>query len=263
MLILSHPIIFPNMITYRNIVEPHEFQQVTDMETLVWNMEPEEVVGSHTLKVIVHTGGNIIGAFDGDLMVGCVVAFAMRGEPRLWSHFAAVHPEYQRQGIGYALKQQQREWALTQGYQTISWSVDPLMAANAHFNLQILGARTRIYHVNFYGAMHDAINAGLPSDRFEMWWSLHGVSKPETPDEAPFLLTMRDNQPIVGETATENWHFVEIPVDFPAIRDADKSLALAWKEAMRETFQPAFAAGYEVVNFVRHEGRNWYVLNRS
>src|SRR5262245_57168782 len=147
------------MITYRLVTEQKDFIQVAHLEQIIWDMEPLDVVSPHFLQVISHAGGCVIGAFDGDKMVGCCFALAMRNEPRLWSHIAAVLPEYQRQGIGYQLKQEQRTWALENGYQYMSWTFDPMMAANAHFNFHLLGAKSHTYHVNFYGDMADALNS--------------------------------------------------------------------------------------------------------
>jgi predicted GNAT superfamily acetyltransferase len=252
------------MITYRTVTDVETFEQVTQLEMLVWRMERGDAITPHTQRIIVHTGGNIIGAFDGDAMIGCTVAFAMRGEPRLWSHIAAVHPAYQGQRIGYTLKPKQREWALEHGFQSISWTFDPMMAANANFNFHILGAHTRTYHVNFYGAMNDGINAGLPSDRFEMLWPLTEMPHLEIPGEATFLLQCSDEaQPQTQAALSDEWHFVEIPRNFPDILTTDRGLAFAWKDALRQTLKPAFEAGYEAVEFVRHTDRNWYILHRE
>ncbi len=72
-----------------------------------------------------------------------------------------------------------------------------------------------------------------------------------------------DDQPQKSGEPTEDWHFVEIPTKFSAIRDADLDLAIKWKLAVRETLKPAFEAGYWAVDFMRRDGRNWYVLQRT
>jgi predicted GNAT superfamily acetyltransferase len=253
------------MITYRVVTEQKDFIQVAYLEQFIWNMEALDVVSPHFLKVIAHTGGCVVGAFDGDTMVGCAFALAMRGEPRLWSHIAAVHPDYQRQGIGYKLKQEQRLWALAHGYKFMSWTFDPMMAANAHFNFHMLGVSSRTYHPNFYGDMQDALNIGLPSDRFEVLWDLQAPEaiSHNTPESAPFLLRMIDDQPVSESPLSADWHYVEIPAYFPLFRETNKPLALAWKLALRDTVCAAFEQRYEVVDFVRQDNRNWYVLRRK
>ena len=252
------------MITYRLVTEQKDYIQVAHLEQFIWNMEALDVVSPHFLKVISHTGGCVLGAFDGDTIVGCAFALAMRSEPRLWSHIAAVHPDYQRQGIGYQLKQEQRVWALANGYTQMSWTFDPLMAANAHFNFHLLGAKSHTYHINFYGDMSDALNEGLPSDRFEVLWALRTDNPSHnTPESAPFLLKLIDDQPVTESPLAEDWHLVEIPSYFPLFRQTNKPLALAWKEAVRKVMCAAFEQGYAVVDFVRQNDRNWYVLSRN
>ena len=253
------------MIVYRLVTEQEHFLDVAHLEKFVWNMDALDVISPHILRVIWHTGGCVVGAYDGDKLVGCAIAFAMKGEPRLWSHLAAVHPDYQRQGIGFNLKQQQRTWALANGYTHMSWTFDPLMAANAHFNFHQLGATSHTYHVNFYGEMNDALNAGVPSDRLETLWTLADASPPviEIPQDAPFLLISGDNKPETVSELAENWHFVEIPVDFLNLRQTNLASAIEWKIAVRNALCPAFEQGYQVVDFMRRDGRNWYVLRKG
>jgi predicted GNAT superfamily acetyltransferase len=253
------------VVDYRLVTEQEHFLHVANLEKLVWDADDLDVMSPHILRVIWHTGGCVVGAYDGDVLVGCAIAFAMKGQPRLWSHIAAVHPDYQRQGIGYNLKQQQRIWALANGYTHMSWTFDPLMAANAHFNFHQLGATSHIYHINFYGEMTDALNIGVPSDRLEALWALEDMDKPvsEIPKDAPFLLTAKYNKPVIVSELSENWHFVEIPVNFFNLRNENLPLAIEWKLIVRNVLCPAFEQGYHVVDFVRSPGRNWYVLKRN
>jgi predicted GNAT superfamily acetyltransferase len=253
-------------IEYRVCSKNDEFEQVTDMEILVWGVGDRDVISPHTLHVLTHAGGNVMGAFDGEHLVGCTIAFAMREADRLWSHIAAVHPDYQGQEIGYTLKQKQREWALAQGLRRMSWTFDPAMRRNAHFNFHLLHVQSNTYHVNFYGEMKDSINQGIPSDRMEtIWWLARNIQH-NPPHEAAFLLRASANQPQVLQSIQGDiWYFVEIPYDFPSIKQDDKALATTWREAMRETLIPAFQNGYWAVDFVtkRDEERCWYVLKHE
>src|SRR5207248_1806339 len=72
-------------------------------------------------------------------------------------------------------------------------SHDPLEALNARCNFGKLGAYAREYHRDFYGAMPDKLNAGLPSDRFYVEWPigmdrtyrrLRGEDRPPALDDA-------------------------------------------------------------------------------
>ena len=85
------------------------------------------------------------------------------------SHITGVLPGLQSQGLGRLLKQHQREWALAREVGHITWTFDPLVARNAHFNLRVLGARVTEYLVDHYGPMDDGVNRGDETDRH------HGV----------------------------------------------------------------------------------------
>jgi predicted GNAT superfamily acetyltransferase len=97
-----------------------------------------------------------------------------------------------------------------------------------------------------------------------MLWPLTEMPHLEIPGEAIFLLQCSDEaQPQTQAALSDEWHFVEIPRNFPDILTTDRGLAFAWKEALRQTLKPAFEAGYEAVDFVRHTDRNWYILHRE
>ncbi len=60
---------------------------------------------------------------------------------------------------------------LAQGIDLITWTFDPLETRNATLNFHKLGAVCNTYFPNLYGDMRDGLNAGLPSDRFQVdWW---------------------------------------------------------------------------------------------
>jgi predicted GNAT superfamily acetyltransferase len=260
-------------IAYRMITDPAQFADVADLEAHIWGSEARELVAAHTLRVVLHTGGCLIGAFDEQhtppTLVGFVLGFASHTPPkRLWSHIAAVHPDYQRQGIGYALKQQQRTWALSMGYERMGWTFDPLLSQNANFNLNRLGAISQTYHVDFYGEMPNDLSRGLPSDRLEIDWHLADTTPDNSsaeqqtdPDDAPFLLVAEDNQPRQALQHIGNpCCYVEIPGDFLTIKKENLQLATAWQQALRQTITRAFAEGYRAVDFQRMASKHYYIL---
>jgi predicted GNAT superfamily acetyltransferase len=56
---------------------------------------------------------------------------------------------------------------------------------------------------------------------------------------------------------------IQIPACMQRVRAADIALARAWREHTRALFEPAFAAGYTVVDFLFEEGRGCYLLIRD
>src|SRR5690606_11155580 len=115
-------------VDIRILTEPDELEQVVDLEIAVWGVAPRDVVPMNLMRPIVQHGGVALGAFLDNRLVGMTLALPLRHAGRwvLWSHNAGVHPDYQSQGIGFALKLDQRDWALDNGYAEIRWTFDPL-----------------------------------------------------------------------------------------------------------------------------------------
>jgi predicted GNAT superfamily acetyltransferase len=260
----------------RPLRTPAEFEQVTDLEIAVWALNPRDAVPVDMFRASVHNGGLLAGAYDGDRLIGFTFGFPVRRGNKwlLWSYSAGVHPDYQSRGVGFELKQFQRQWALNNGYPSIAWTFDPLQARNAYFNLHRLGAEANIYHVNFYGEMSDGLNVGLPSDRLEVVWPLtslrsealsvgndvgHSVLLLETPK---LLFQGTDYTFCTDDTLMDNADacLVEIPTDIAAIKCSSPELALQWRLELRRTLQTAFTRGYKAVDVVLLENRMFYLL---
>ena len=161
-------------ITIRPIETHAEYHALEQLQRDVWTLPDVEVVPLHVLLTAAKNGGLLLGAFDGERLVGFVFGFpGLTPEGRLkhCSHMAGVHPDYRDRGLGYSLKLAQREHVLAQGIDLITWTFDPLETRNASLNFHKLGAVCNTYIPNLYGEMRDGLNAGLPSDRFQVdWW---------------------------------------------------------------------------------------------
>ena len=159
---------------------PADHAQCEHIQTVTWSRE--EAVPSNITIAMAHHGALALGAFapDGTLL-GMAFSFlspahvpgANNGLSH-HSHMAAVLPEFRSQGIGEALKREQARRLLAQGINLVTWTYDPLEAKNANLNINKLGCICRTYIENCYGDMRDELNAGLPSDRFEVEWWLDG-----------------------------------------------------------------------------------------
>ena len=114
-----------------------EFEQMVELEAKVWGFSERDVVPSQMYILAAKIGGQVLGSFVGDEMVGFVLAYPgiREGRPYLHSHMAAVLPEFRNSGIGRELKLAQREDALTRGIKLIEWTFDPLQTRNAYFNI--------------------------------------------------------------------------------------------------------------------------------
>ena len=264
-------------IQYRSLETIDDLEKVVDLEMLVWELPARDATPSGLLHAMVNTGSLVVGAFDADKLVGLALMFptSRSNKKLLWSHMAAVHPDYQSQGIGFELKQFQRQWALENGYLEIAWTFDPLQRGNANFNLHVLGGITNTYYENFYGDLTDGINAGLPSDRAEIIWKLKnprvkqlGQHKRPAPlfqltdnvDEICLLRSV-DNRPVSSDIPLQqNTLLAEIPAKISILKETSRDLALEWRMALRDTFQRAFQAGYSAQDFIAIDGCYFYVL---
>ena len=267
-------------IEYRVVDDPEELKTIVDLQSVVWNMPLSDAVPHNMLFAIIHSGGVVHRAdLDGELVGFSLALVALHGEEKiLWSHMAGVVPGHQGKGIGTGLKFAQRLWALEHSFKGIAWTFDPLQRGNANFNLHLLKATTSIYNVNFYGAMTDGINAGMPSDRLEAVWSLlaepvvtvaDGGAPPLSTDSFPregFLLYSDDDgapHVQIPPAWSREWHFAEIPYHLAALKRDSIERAKGWQSALREAMRGAFAHGYEAVDFADDGRRCWYILRKT
>ena len=265
-------------ITYRTLHTTADLWRVFKLEKTIWARGVDDAVSPQIMAAILHNGGVVVGAEDGDRLIGFAfgVPGFQGGSVWLWSHTTGVLPEYQRQGIGAGLKFKQREWALDYGYTLIGWSFDPLQRRNASFNFRKLGVIVTSYAENLYGAMEDDFNRGMQSDRFKAAWVLdsprvkaatEGKWLPPITDDFPdsaFLLRRRgDDLHVAGNLPESPLLFVEIPYDLAALKADDLSRAQHWQMMVRGAMQQALKAQYAVVDVVTQGERCWYVLQHQ
>lgn len=195
----------------------------------VWGGDAEGTPAS-LLRALGHSGNYVVGLYDGEAMIGASAAFFAAPDQRsMHSHITGVLPAYQARGLGRALKLHQREWAFARGVGHITWTYDPLIARNAHFNLQVLGARVTEYLVDFYGALPDGVNRGDESDRLLVSWAL--AAPASAPPEQDVLTT------------------VAVPPDIETLRRTDPAEALEWRYRVRDAFLGLIQDGFVVAGF--------------
>ena len=139
----------------------------------VWHFSDVELVPVRLFVVGEKVGGHVLGAFDGDQMVGFAYGLPgyRNGHSYVHSHMLGVAPGHRNTGVGRALKLFQRDIVLKQGIELIEWTFDPLEIKNAYLNIEKLGAIARRYTLNQYGITTSPLQAGLPTDRlYAEWW---------------------------------------------------------------------------------------------
>lgn len=197
------------------------------------------------LRALAHSGNYTVGLYDGGRMIGASAAFFAAPAARsMHSHITGILPSYRGRHLGRALKLHERGWALQRGVETITWTFDPLVARNAHFNLRTLGACVTEYLVDFYGDMDDGVNRGDQSDRLLVTWRLaeqqpRDVSAVAAPPGV-------DRTPADGRVSPV---CVALPADIEALRRADSPEAASWRLRVRTAFLDNLAAGLVVTGF--------------
>jgi predicted GNAT superfamily acetyltransferase len=269
----------PDDIIIRRAESIADYLACQAAQRLAWGIVDDSyVVPLATLVGANRHGGLVLGAFDasGDA-VGVSFAFLgkVEGRPCLYSQLTGVVPGQQGNGLGYRLKQAQRDFACAEGIPRLAWSFDPLQAGNARFNLDKLGATCAHYVVDMYGRRTDALSAGGPTDRLIAEWPTEPeILKVFMLDDQeitglPRLIEMVESGPrVVDDSARpSDLTLLEIPSEIVTLRRQDPELAEAWALAVRGAFQAAFEAGYRAEGFVREPSdgvtRCFYVMKRD
>ncbi|MGX1475073.1 UNVERIFIED_CONTAM: putative GNAT superfamily acetyltransferase [Streptomyces canus] len=229
----------------------------------VWRTPPTAPpYPAEVLHSLVHAGGAVHAAYDGERLAGaCVAVFGPPGSEEVYSLVAAAEP-----GLGQLVKQAQRDWALGLGARTMRWTFDPLVARNARFNLAKLGAVGTEYVVDFYGPMRDGVNDGDESDRLTVTWDLvspGALVGPYDPGErgaAPATHRAPDGGTLARRDVADLHVWCRVPDDVVKLRAADPALALRWRRAVREVFTEAFGQGFRATGMSRD---GWYTLTRE
>ena len=253
-------------IDYRIIDSIEDMLHVEQLQQIIWGMSPAETIGAATLRWIVHIGGLLLSAWDGDTCVGFNIGAPGKREGNwiFWSDMTGIHPSYQGQGIGYQLKLKQRAWAREQGYEQIRWTFDPMQRGNASFNFKKLGVISYLYHPAFYGHMQDELNIGLPSDRLEAVWSTSESAFPKIEKglDAPYAV-QRYGAEIRNSQTDSPYLRIEIPHSLSDLKKENLQLAIIWQQAVRLGFTRYFDQGYQAIDFTVCNEGCWYILHKK
>jgi predicted GNAT superfamily acetyltransferase len=172
------------------------------------------------IRAVQVSGGYAsIAEVDGTV-VGGSFGF-LGGEPNLHlhSHITGVLPGQQDRSIGFDLKQHQRRWCLQRAVPRVRWTFDPLVRRNAWFNLRRLGAVVESFHVDFYGEMHDLLNAGEHTDRFIVRWDI------------------ADAEPVTEVDVPAGAELFALPKDIHAVRAEDPERAARLRLELRAALE--------------------------
>ena len=144
----------------------------------VWGFAPEDTVPVNILSIIEDTGASLLVAyqmekgFNADGWLGFAFGIGTKHGP-MYSHMLGVRAEY-RGGIdlGWYLKVLQGYLALQEGFDDMTWTVDPMRGANARLNQEKLAATAVNLTIDKYGVMRSTLYGNVPTDRFTNMWDM-------------------------------------------------------------------------------------------
>lgn len=244
-----------NDIVIRECHTLDELRACVALQREVFALPEIEISPVRHFIVSRNAGGFTLGAYDNSELIGFVLSISavLRGERAIYSHMTAVRKGYQGSGIGARLKWAQRERALSEGIQYIKWTFQPVLARNAFFNLEKLGAEVREYEPNFYGtdystAHNEGGSLGIDSDRLFAEWHLSSgkVSALAAGEE------FTEERPLLEE--------IEIPNNWDELVANDTRNAIEEQERIKDSFKAAFASGMVCRGFRRDDERPAYLL---
>jgi predicted GNAT superfamily acetyltransferase len=225
-----------------------EFDACVDLQQKIWQYSAGELLPRRVFFLAEKLGGHVLGAYDGDRLVGFNLGLPAQrgGMGYIHSQMLAVLPEYRNSGVGRRMKLRQRDIALEQGIDLIEWTYDPLEIKNSFFNLARLGAITRRYEPDFYGASSSPLQGGLPTDRlYAEWW----IRSPH----AERVLRGEDTREIVLERVT-------VPAQIYAWKAEGDANARETQSKVRESLSRCFQAGLCVIGYEREQDGNGVFL---
>lgn len=240
-------------LVLRNCTTLEEFAACVALQKEIWGFSDAELVPLRIFSLAPKIGGQVVGAWDGQELVGFAMAIPGNryGRPYLHSHMVAVKDGYRNIGMGRKLKLFQRDDAIARDYELMEWTFDPLEIKNSYFNFERLGAIARRYNVNQYGITNSPLQGALPTDRLvaEWWMKSRRVAT---------VLSSGHPTVLVEERFEVPHEVYEWKADV-ATRDKAEEV----QARNREAFQSAFARGLSCLGYERDDaGNGRFLLGR-
>ena len=256
----------------RQLLVHEDLDQGVRLQRRVWGDAYRDSVPASLLKISQKVGGLAAGAFlESGEMVGFV--YGLTGVDRdcriiHWSHMLAVLPAYRNHGVGRRLKLYQREYLRGLGVEMMYWTFDPLVARNAHLNVNRLGVRLIEYVPDMYADTGSDLHA-FGTDRFIAEWPVNGRAADREGSFPTIAGGIADGEgaPLHDGGDSLNGDHppvvrVEIPSDAESMRGDSLVELRRWRAATRRAFLDLMRSGYEITGFQRSGGRSFYVLAR-
>ena len=259
-------------VTIRDLATHDEYLACLALQDETWGTTFSERVPPAILRVSQRIGGVCAGAFDdGGRLVGFVFGMTGVRAGRIvhWSDMLAVREAFRGRRLGEQLKYYQRDKVRAVGAELMMWTYDPLVARNAHLNINRLGAFPIEYVPDMYGSQTgSALHGALPTDRLIVAWDLTADSSPVSPKSVTSAAATimnplgADGLPDVVTPNATGPVRIHVPRDFQEEQKAGAGRAMRWRLAVRSAFVTLFQRGYRATHFVVPKGDElpYYVL---
>lgn len=228
-----------------------ELNACVALQKEVWNFADVDLVPLRMFVVSQKIGGQVIGAFQGDELVGFAFSIpgSRAGHAYLHSHMLAVRSTFRNHGLGRRLKLAQRDDAIEHGFELMEWTFDPLEIKNAHLNLARLGAIARRYSINHYGYSSSPLQGGLPTDRLVAEWWL----------KSKRVVNLLDKGQLPKFQVEKK---IEVPAQIYAWKASDQNRprAAEVQKKNQEQFRTAFSHGLAALGYERDGQENGVFL---
>lgn len=283
-------------IQIRPLTQWEEITALAEQQAAIWATGRRSLLSSEAMAIAVNEGGLVLGAFEGDRLIGGAVAMsgvASVGEEqpddvqhKLIVDQVGVLPEYRNRGIGSHLMLAFYQFALRRGIRLITWLYDPLEGPFAHIAVRKLGAVVNDYLPDVFPDV--SVEDGGNSDQFHVaWWLNSGRSIERLKKDGRTPLTLDQyldaGVRILNPTTVDSRSLpvpsedfirlqsalglIEIPEHLETLLEADTSLVEDWQAHTRAIFASVLSEGFVLTDFIRevHEGRtrSFYVCSHE
>lgn len=248
----------------RRLKEYDEILTTMPLQRATWGSEEAGgLVPAQMLIHLVRYGGHVLAAYSHKQLVGFIIGYIGLKDGRIImaSKRMVVRSDFRNLGIAMQLKLAQRELAIEQNIELITWTFSPTMSINAHFNLNKLGGVAKQYDVDVYG-IDTPLSILENSDRLlvEYWVNSKRVresvertaSTPRRSEkQLDAALVLNPSQDVgmpwripgalAAIAAVDDQRgeppkkvFIELPTNFAAILAKNPTIASSWQTQLRK-----------------------------
>lgn len=242
----------------RELKTPEEMEEVVRLQMVVGGLPERHVTSPITLTALALTEprvGWVLGAFEGDRMVGFSTTLSTQEPGLVYGFMVAVDPDSQNAGAGRELLLRGFDLYRDAGtVQRVCWAYEPMEAKNAHLYLNKLGGRCRRYMEEYY-YLHSGLHAVLPQDRFLVEVSLDAVGP--RPLEVDTLEEALERYPVArpDHLPDSDAVLVEVPYRMHELLPRNPDAAMAFRMDTRAVFDHYInQGGYAAVNLITGPG---------